>query len=156
MNDLKRSIATHPFARALRTEYIETIAEGAKEATFKPGEVMFREGEPATRFYLIRIGRIALEAHEPANGTAFVQHLGAGDILGWSWLLPPFVWHFRARATELTHAIVLDGAHILTAAERDHEFGYELLKCVAQVVIQRLQATRQQLLRQQVESALKG
>ena len=156
MKELKAVIAAHPFVRALGPEHLEMLAEDAREVTFKPDEVIFREGEPANRFYLIRSGRIALEAHEPANGTALVQHLGAGDVLGWSWLLPPFVWHFRARATELTQAIVLNGAHILIAAERNHEFGHELMKRVAQVVIQRLQATRQQLLRQQIESALEG
>jgi CRP/FNR family cyclic AMP-dependent transcriptional regulator len=77
-------------------------------------------------------------------------------MLGWSWLFPPFAWHFRARALEPTNAIVLNGAHLLIAAERKRDFGYELMKRVAQVVIHRLQATRKQLLDQQIESALEG
>lgn len=154
MKDLKRIISEHPFLHALAPEQLEILTEGAKEVSFQPDEVIFREGEPANRFYLILGGRIALEAHEPADGTALVQHLSAGDVLGWSWLLPPFVWHFGARAIEPTQAIVLNGAHILVAAERNREFGYELMKRVAQVVIQRLQATRRQLLQQQIESEL--
>lgn len=89
---------------------------------------------------------MALEAHEPAAGTQPVQDLEAGDVLGWCWLFPPFVWHFRARALEPTSTIVLSGGHLLMAAERDPDFGYELIKRVAQVVIHRLQATRKRLL----------
>jgi CRP/FNR family transcriptional regulator, cyclic AMP receptor protein len=155
MKDFKRAIAEHPFLRALAPEQLEILAEGAKELMFNPDEVIFREGEPANRFYLILSGQIALEAHEPASGTAVLQHLGEGDVMGWSWLVPPFVWGCEARATEPTRAIVLNGAHILVAAEGNREFGYELMKRVAQLVIQRLQATRKQLLRQQMASSLK-
>jgi CRP-like cAMP-binding protein len=85
-----------------------------------------------------------------------VQTLGAGDVLGWSWLFPPFAWHFQARAIEPASAVALSGASLLVNAERNHDFGYELMKRVAQVVIRRLQAARKQLLDLQVESALEG
>jgi CRP/FNR family transcriptional regulator, cyclic AMP receptor protein len=77
-------------------------------------------------------------------------------MLGWSWLFPPFAWHFRARAREPTNVIVFNGAHLLVAAERNRDFGYELMKRVAQVVIRRLQAARRQLLNHQIQSALDG
>jgi CRP-like cAMP-binding protein len=83
-----------------------------------------------------------------------VQELGDGDVLGWSWLFPPYVWHFQARALEPTEAVMIDGGHLLTAAERDPKFGYNLMKRVSRVVIQRLQATRKQLLAQQLNAAL--
>jgi CRP/FNR family transcriptional regulator, cyclic AMP receptor protein len=123
---------------------------------FNPGQVLFHEGDPANQFYLIESGRIALEAHEPADGTVLIETVGAGEVLGWSWLFPPFVWHFQARAVEPTKAVVLSGAHLLVAAERNHEFGYELMKRVAQVVIERLQFTRKRLLAEEIESVLKG
>jgi CRP-like cAMP-binding protein len=126
---------------------MQIIAECATEVSFKPDQMIFREGEPANRFFLIEAGRVALEAHQLADGTVPIQEIGAGDVLGWSWLYPPFVWHFRARAIEPTRAIVLDGAHLLCAAERNNEFGYELIKRVSQIVIHRLQATRKQLFR---------
>jgi CRP-like cAMP-binding protein len=156
MKTITTTISEHPFFRDLKPEYLAKLAEGAKSASFKAGEMLFHEGEPADRFYLIESGKIALEAHEPADGTAEVQNLGAGEVVGWSWLFPPFVWHFQARAAEATSVVILDGAHLLVAAERDHDFGYELMKRVAQVVIHRLQATRKELLREQIESALKG
>jgi CRP/FNR family cyclic AMP-dependent transcriptional regulator len=146
MNNLPETILNHDLFRGMRPEHLAVLAEGASEVKFKAGEVLFREGEPADKFHLIRSGKLALEAHEPGTGTTLVQTLGPGEVLGWSWLFPPFVWHFQTRATEPTEAVSLSGAHLLNVAERDHDFGYELMKRVAQVVIHRLQATRKQLL----------
>lgn len=156
MNTIQESIRKYAFFDGMQPEHLAKLAEGAKEGQFKAGEVLFREGEPANQFYLIESGRILLEAHEPANGTTPVQTLAAGDVLGWSWLFPPFVWHFQARAVEPSKVIILNGAHLLVRAERDRDFGYELMKRVSQVVIRRLQSTRKQLLQQQIESALDG
>jgi CRP-like cAMP-binding protein len=156
MKNLNEAITSHAFFHGMKPEHLAVLTEGAKAITFKAGDMLFREGEPADQFYLIESGKIALETREPANGTTLVQTLGAGDVLGWSWLFPPFTWHFQARATEPAAVIILSGAHLLVTAERNHEFGYELMKRVAQVVIRRLQATRKQLLALQVESALDG
>ena len=156
MKTIHESIRKYSFFDGMRPEHLAVLAEGAKEAQFNAGDVLFREGEPANKFYLLESGKILLEAHEPAGGTAPVKTLEAGDVLGWSWLFPPFRWHFQARAVEPSSVIVLSGANLLVSAERDHDFGYELMKRVAQVVIRRLQDTRKQLLQQQIESALEG
>jgi CRP-like cAMP-binding protein len=156
LNALNEAITNHAFFHGMKPEHLALLTMGAKAAEFKVGDVLFREGEPANQFYLIESGKIALEAHEPADGTMLVQTLGAGEVLGWSWLFPPFVWHFQARAIQPANVIILNGAHLLITAERHHDFGYELMKRVAQVVISRLQATRKQLLALQVESALEG
>ncbi len=155
-NSLESIIVFHPFFQGMKPEHLEVIAGCSTEATFESDQILFREGEPANKFYLIQSGRVALEARELADGTVSVQELGAGDVLGWSWVFPPFVWHFQARALEPTGAVVLDGAHLMVAAERNGNFGYELMKRVAQVLIHRLQATRKQLLRQQIESIMEG
>jgi CRP-like cAMP-binding protein len=157
MNESLRAVVQdHPFFQGMKPEHLEIVAGCASELRFKPGQFLFHEGEPANQFYLIQSGRIALEAHEPADGTAPVQNLGAGDVLGWSWMFPPFVWHFQARALEPTRTIVLNGAHLLVTAERDHQFGYELMKRVAQVVVQRLQAARRKLLTPPIKSGSVG
>lgn len=157
MNDsLESIIVSHPFFERMEPGHLEAIAQGAVEESFKADQILFREGEPADKVYLIRSGRIALEAHQPANGTVFVQNLGPGEVLGWSWLFPPFVWHLQARAVEPTRALVLDGSRLLVAAENNHEFGFALMKRVSQLLIERLQATRKELLRQQIESILEG
>ena len=146
-----RRVLDHSFFSGMNPGQLEVIATSvepgaAREAIFEGGEIIFREGEPANRFYLIESGSILLEAHEPADGTFPFQKLSAGEPLGFSWLFPPFTWCFQARALETTQAIVLNGAHLLLAAEQNKSFGYELMKKVGQLAIRRLQATRRQLI----------
>lgn len=138
-------LAEHPFLRTMKAEHIAMLGEGASEKTFEPGQLVFRQGDPANRFYLIVDGKIALESHTPGDGEIPLQTLGSGEVLGWSWLFAPFVWHFQARALERTTAIVLDGGHLLVACDRDKEFGFELMRRVTQVVIRRLQTARDRL-----------
>lgn len=146
MNKLTDIITSHPLFHGMKPAHLQALLDGATFANLKTGDVLFKEGEPANQFFLIENGRIALEAHEPCDGTVMVQTLGAGDLLGWSWLFPPFVWHFRARAIEPTGIVAMSGARLLINAERDHDFGYELMKRVSQVLIRRLQATRKTML----------
>jgi CRP-like cAMP-binding protein len=113
---------------------------------FNAGETIFREGEDADKFYLIRQGKVALETAVPQRGSVIIQTLGEGEVLGWSWLVAPYRWRFDARATELTRAIALDGKCLRGRSEEDHDLGYELMKRAAQIMEQRLQAARLQLL----------
>ena len=151
-NSIKPVIEGHPFFARMKPEHLEVICEGATKRAFLQEQFLFIESEPADHFYVITSGRVALEAHEPADGTVLLQILGPGEVVGWSWLFAPFVWHFRARAIELVNVVSLNAAHLLTCAERDHDFGYELMKRLAQVLIRRLQTTRKQVLDQQPEN----
>jgi CRP-like cAMP-binding protein len=153
---LTEAIARHPFFRGMQPEHLTRLASGAKFAEFKSGDVLFREKEPASQFFLIEQGKVVLEARESPQRATPVQTLGPGDVLGWSWLFPPFTWHFQARAAAPTKVLVLNGAHLLVTAEDEPAFGFELMKRVAQIVIQRLQVTRDRLLALEIESALKG
>lgn len=146
------AILAHPFFAGLRLKHRCILADSASRAAFVTGELLIREGEPANRCYMIQKGRVALEAREPSGGSTLVQTLGSGDVLGWSWLFPPFAWHFSARAVEPVKAIVLDAGHLLAAADEDHDFGYELMKRVSRLVIERLQATRKHFLVRQQQS----
>ena len=116
------------------------------QTSFSPGEWIFHEGDMANRFYLIQEGEVVLESCVKDCGTIFVQAIGAGDVLGWSWLFPPYYWHFDARATKPTKAIFLYGTRLRERCEEDHDLGYALMKRMAEVIIQRLQSTRRQLL----------
>ncbi len=113
--------------------------------------MVLQEGEYADRCYLISRGQVQLlagageGARQSGASPVLIQTLGAGDVLGWSWLFPPFEWHFSAVATEPCDAIELNAAFLLTAAEKDPVFGYELLKRVSMQLVQRLQATRARL-----------
>jgi CRP/FNR family transcriptional regulator, cyclic AMP receptor protein len=143
---LAEQIAAHPFLRGMKAEHLKVLAECALPAEFKEGELIFREGDPANRFYLVQEGRVALRARVEERSPVQIQVIGAGDVLGWSWLFPPYYWHFDARALEPVKAIFFYGTWLREYSEQDHDLGYELMKRMAEVVIRRLQATRQQLL----------
>ena len=148
MQSLKPIISEHPFLRSLSPAYLQILTDCAEERAFTAGEVIFREGDIADRFFLIEQGKVALESHvSSAEGGLAVQDLGPQDVLGWSWLFPPYVWHFQARAVEPTRTISFNGAHLLVACEKNHEFGYDLMKRLAQVLIRRLQAAQKQLVK---------
>ena len=142
--ELKSEHAQHPFLRSLSPEHLEILLHDSKEAEFAAGENILKEGEPANRFFLIESGRVRLEANNE-NGKS-VQTLGPGEVLGWSWLFPPFSWHFSAHAIEPTRCLVLNGGHILVTAEENSKFGYDLMRRITQILVSRLQATRKKLL----------
>lgn len=140
---LEAEIVKHPFLQTFPHDHLEIMFQKANRMEFSPGEIILRKGEPANRFYLIDSGKVVIEA---GNGSETIQTLSEGEVLGWSWLFPPFCWHFTARAIEPTHCTVLNGGHLLVTAEENHEFGYNLMRRVAQVAISRLQATREKML----------
>jgi CRP-like cAMP-binding protein len=146
MQTLEPLLAEHPFLAGMRPEHIATISSCATNARFEPGEYLFREGQDANQFFVVRKGQIAVEAFAPPRGSVVIQTVGEAEILGWSWLVPPYRWRFDAKATEPTRAFALDGKCLRAKCEKDHELGYELLKRFADVIAQRLDATRLQLL----------
>ncbi|HEY6270477.1 MAG TPA: cyclic nucleotide-binding domain-containing protein [Terriglobales bacterium] len=152
METLKPVLARHPFVEGLKDEYYELLEGCASNAVFKADRFIFREGDEANQFYLIRHGKVGLEIFGAERGPITIMTLGEGEVLGWSWLFPPYRWRFDARAIELTRAIALDGQCLRGKCEQDHELGYELMKRVARVVEGRLQATRLQLLNEYASS----
>jgi CRP-like cAMP-binding protein len=143
---LEPLLTAHPFFRDLAPGDIQFLTGCAKNARFEAGQVIFREGEDADQFYLIRDGRVALEVFTPGRGSAPILTLGTGDVLGWSWLVPPYKWRFDARAIETTRAFALDGKCLREKCDQDPRLGYELLKRVAAIMAERLHATRLQML----------
>ncbi|HYM90503.1 MAG TPA: cyclic nucleotide-binding domain-containing protein [bacterium] len=125
---------------------MQLIAGCGSNVRFQAGEYLFREGDPSDQFYLIRHGKVSLEISSPAHGRVAIQTLGEGEVVGWSWLVPPYRKQCDARAVELTRATVFDGACIRRKCEADPRLGYEMLKRFAQIIGQRLRATRLQLL----------
>jgi CRP/FNR family cyclic AMP-dependent transcriptional regulator len=146
MQTLEPLLAEHPFFKGLDRRFLELLVGCATNVRFDAGEYIFKEGEEANSFYIIRRGHVALEIFAPGRGPLAVQTLGEGEVLGWSWLIPPYHWHSSARAVELTRAIALDAACLRQKCDEDHDLGYELMKRFAPVIVDRLQATRLQLL----------
>lgn len=146
MLTLESILAEHRFFQGLDPDTIKLLAGCAANVRFDAGKPIFREGEEANYFYVIRGGKVALETFAPERGSITIQTLGEGDVLGWSWLFPPYRRHFDARALEMVRAIALDGACLRGKCEENHTLGYELMRRFAQIMIKRLQATRLQLL----------
>jgi CRP-like cAMP-binding protein len=146
MQALEAVLADHPFFRGLRHDDLQLIAGCGSNVRFNPGEYVFREGDRSDRFYLIRHGKIAVEISSPGRGRMTIATLGPGEVMGWSWLVPPYRKASDGRAVELTRATAFDGACIRKKCEEDPRLGYELLKRFAHVIGERLHATRLQLL----------
>lgn len=143
---LQPIIAAHPFFRQLDEQYIEFITGCASNVRFPADHLVFSEGQAADAFYLLRSGRVALEIDVPGRGVQVIQTMEEGDVLGWSWLFPPYRWAFTARTMEPVRAIALNGKCLRGKCEADPRLGYELMKRLASVMMERLQATRIQLL----------
>lgn len=146
MQTIEQLLAEHPFTRGMRPEHLALIAGCARNAHYDRDRYLFREGDPAEAFYVLRQGRVALEVYSPHRGAINVQTLGPGEVLGWSWLFPPYRCTFDARVLEPVRALAFAGACLRGKAEADHELGYELMRRVARVFTDRLAATRLQLL----------
>jgi CRP/FNR family transcriptional regulator, cyclic AMP receptor protein len=139
-------LAEVPALSGLPAEHLELIAGCARNRVFAAGEQLMREGERADEFHVIRRGDVALETYVPQRGALTIETLHDGDLLGWSWLVPPYRTVFDARARDRTHTMSFDGACLRGKCEEDHELGYELLSRFAAVIVERLQATRLRLL----------
>jgi CRP/FNR family cyclic AMP-dependent transcriptional regulator len=146
MESLEPILTAHPFFKGLDQAHINLITGCASNVRFNEGKFIFREGEEAHQFYLIREGRVAVELFTPNRGHITIETLDEGDIVGWSWLIPPYNWHFDAKAIEATRAIALDGKCLRKKCEEDHDLGFEILKRFAHIMEQRLASTRIQLL----------
>src|SRR5436190_65744 len=109
----------HPFLKDFSPEYLKILADNALPAHFDTGEVIFREGDMANRFYLIKTGKVVLESSSKQGEVALIEEVGAGDVLGWSWLFPPYYWHFDARAAEPTEAVFFYGTRLREQAEQN-------------------------------------
>lgn len=146
METLEHLLSEHPFLKGLDPKYIQLITGCASNVRFDAGQIIIREGEEADQFYIIRQGKVALQIYTPTHGSIIIDTLTDGDVLGWSWLIPPYQWRFDAVAIELTRAIALDGKCLRNKCESDHSLGYELLKRFSSIVDERLESTRLRLL----------
>jgi CRP/FNR family transcriptional regulator, cyclic AMP receptor protein len=136
VESLATRVALHPFLVGMNRRQLALLTSCAMTVQFNKGQVIFREGDLADRFYLIENGNVTLESTS-----------GPGDaLLGWSWMFPPHTWTFTARASEPTTAIFFYGTTLLEYCEKDHTLGYELLKRMSSMIYQRMQAARSQML----------
>ena len=146
METIDSLLRAAPVFGGLPAEALGLIAGCGSNVHFDQGAVLFREGDQADTFFLVRHGSVALEMFVPARGSAVIETLEAGEVVGWSWLFPPYRWHFDARALTQLRATAFDGACLRGKCDEDPALGYELMARFAQVLIERLQWTRLRLL----------
>lgn len=145
MTPLELSLSRHPFFQDFEQSHLAAIAACANTAIFDAGTFLFREGEPASAFFAIQRGRVAIASVTPHEGPVTIQTVGDGDLLGWSWLVAPYRWHFGARAIEPTSVVAFNAACVRQQLEIDHRLGYLMMRRFAQVMASRLEAVSLQL-----------
>jgi len=146
LEGLEQILAAHAFFAGFSAEHSRLVAGCARNHRYDAGQYLFREGAAANEFFLIRHGRVALEIVAPGRGPIVFSTLGEGEIVGASWLVPPYRWLFDARAVALTRAVGIDAACLRGKCEADHHLGYEMMKRFLPILVQRLHATQLQLL----------
>ena len=144
--DQAELVADFPVLARLSASELARLSAAARTVRFGARERVFSEGQLAEGCWLIHDGRVALDVFIPGRGLVVVQTLGAGDVLGWSWLVPPYRWHFGASATEPTTATRLETTELRALADVDPGFGYALSRTLFEIMLHRLQATRARLL----------
>ncbi|MDR3691121.1 MAG: cyclic nucleotide-binding domain-containing protein [Fimbriimonas sp.] len=145
-HDLSAKLAGHPFVQGLSEDHIKFLTGCIANVKFMPGEYVFREGEPADLLFLLRSGQVAVQVYGPGRGVTTLSTMGAGEIVGWSWAVPPYISHFDVVAQQMTLALSVDAKCLRAKCETDPEFGYQMLARMVKVIERRLTATRIQLL----------
>ncbi|MET7426332.1 cyclic nucleotide-binding domain-containing protein [Dactylosporangium sp. NPDC005555] len=139
-------LVAHPFLAGVPDHFLNRMGHYSHRVTVHPGTRLFSENGRAERFWLIRDGLVSLDTHLPGRGTVVVETIGPGQVLGWSWMFPPYRWHFGATADTSVLAISFDGAGIRAMCAAEPELGYELTRRFVEVVVERMQATRMRML----------
>jgi CRP-like cAMP-binding protein len=134
-------LVNHPFLGQLSSRNQHVLA-GLGESFAVEGVVLAREGDPATHFYLIQSGFIELSTLNRRGRRVLVQTVGPGEIVGWSWMVPPYLWQFDVRAPERVHGLQFNAQRLRDRCERDRDLGYDLLRYTYAVLADRLAATR--------------
>jgi CRP/FNR family transcriptional regulator, cyclic AMP receptor protein len=143
---MEERLAAHPFLKGIGMDHIKVLAQSAVLTHFEKDQVIFEAGEPANGFYLIETGTVALEGSVYDHGPITTDVISAGEPLGWSWLFPPHLWHFDARATEPTTAVCFSGILLRQHRDEDPALSHELFRRACEVMVRRLQAARSKLL----------
>ena len=146
MRTIEQYLPDHPFFEGLDAPTLALVAGCATNISLAAGEYLCHEGDAADHFFVVRRGRVAIEVHGPAAGTLVLDTADEGDVVGWSWLVPPYVSTFDARASEATGVVAFDGACLRGKCDTDARLGYELMKRVTQVMNGRLVAAQMRLL----------
>lgn len=146
MKDIAELLDEHRFFSDVDAAGRRFLAGCGRNVVVPAGTWMVREGDAADAFWAIRRGRVAVGVSHPARGLICLDTLGPGDMLGWSWMFPPYRWLLDARAEGTVGAVVFDATCIRDKCEADPALGYALARCFTRVLDERLIAARLRLL----------
>ena len=148
------ALATHPFLHGMSADQLGLLADAARDVSFPARHRLFEDGGNATRFWLIQSGHVSLDLHVPGEGPVVIETIGMGELLGWSWLFPPYRWAFGAVAATAVEAFEFDARMVRECCVADPGLGYELNQRITRVLAKRLQASRIRLLARSGYSAM--
>jgi CRP/FNR family transcriptional regulator, cyclic AMP receptor protein len=140
------ALAAHPFLHGMSLDHRAVLAQDASDVTFPAGHRFFEDGGHATRFWLVQSGHVTVDVHVPGQGRVPIDTIGMGELIGWSWLFPPFLWAFGAVAASPVEAFEFDARTVRARCASDPAFGYEVTRRVAEVLTKRLKSTRNRLI----------
>lgn len=143
---VRQQLRGHPFIQGLEHDDVEVFVQLGRLAEFAARDIIFRAGEPADTFYLVRSGVVALQVDAGGTFPRTIQNITEGSALGWSWLFEPYEWQFDAVAQTPIRAIAFDAVALREKFARDPACGYHVMARVAEVMARRLHATRRQVL----------
>ena len=146
MSTASELIAAHPFLAGMDEQHLVRLSYWSRRAVFHAGTRLFNENSRADRFWLIREGEVRLDSRLEDQGEVIVETIGAGRVLGWSWLFPPYQWRFGATAVSSVLAQEFDAAGVRGLLASDPALGYDLTSRFMKIVVNRLQVTRLRLL----------
>jgi CRP/FNR family cyclic AMP-dependent transcriptional regulator len=136
------ALSAHPFLHGMPADQLGVLAAAARDVKFSAGHRLFEDGSNATRFWLIQSGHVSLDLHIPGEGPVVIETIGMGELLGWSWLFPPYKWAFGAVAATAVEAFEFDAPAVRECCAAEPGLGYELNQRITRVLAKRLQATR--------------
>jgi len=146
-HDIGAAVLSHPLFRGLAGELQSRVIEGATIREIDSQHLVFHQDKQASELFLVLDGAVDVEIPALVGAPALIQTLGPGSALGWSWMFAPHRWHFDARAAVPTTLLCVDARALRDYCDAHPAQGYELVKRVAAMMMERLDAARQRVIR---------
>lgn len=143
---LEKLLRGHPRFKGFPDDFLEAVAGCGMNQVYKAGDYLFHEGDDADYIYMIREGLVSLEMNSPAQGPMTFMTEGKGGVIGLTWLIPPYIWTFDARAKQDTRIVAFDAHCLRGKCNADPTLGYAVMKQFMPIIVERLHDTRVQLL----------
>jgi CRP/FNR family cyclic AMP-dependent transcriptional regulator len=155
MNENVQFLREHPVFHRLSDSYLHQLADHMEAVTVDAGQTLFHEGDAADHFYIVMEGTMDLYARLEDDEEQWIQLIDVGEVIGWSWLVPPYRWAFSARSREGAMLMRFDAAAVRDMCDRDPAFGYGTMKQICALMLDRLHTVRNQMMTR-VREARKG